>query len=181
MIDRVLIIIMAVCAALIVGFRLFRAVRRLAGRSGRPGRRSGGSAAEEYDQLQNAVKRADEQPLTTGEIRKVWGFPVVLNIEMQNRYIPGRDAYENARMEGNVRSIIFRDAAQLQKLLEEKAGTGQMVAANKEKVTFSQTLGQYVDPVANTKISTNVGVIHYAPEGAYIVPARPMTGDRRNG
>lgn len=113
--------------------------------------------------------------------KTVQGFSAKLNLELQNRFMPGRTAYETARNNGNLRSIIFRDADGLQKLLDEKAGTGEFVAGNKEKVNFGQPLGQYVDPVAKTKVMTTVGVIHYTAEGAYIVPARPLIGGNFNG
>ncbi len=143
-------------------------------------RRPRGAASSDYIELQTAARAADTPSVST-DIRKVQGFPVILNMEMQNRFIPGRDAYEFARNSGNVRSVIFRDAAGLQKLLDEKAGTGDLITTSKEKVNFNQPLGQYVDPEAKTKVSTTVGVIHYTQEGAYIVPARPLAGEEYNG
>lgn len=133
-----------------------------------------------YIELQTAVRNA-ESVSESSEYRKVQGFPVKLIVDIQNRYVPGRDAYENAKGEGNMRSVVFGDAEALQKLLDEKAGTGEFVTTNKEKVNFKQSLGQYVDPVAQTKVMTTIGIIHYTPEGAYIVPARPVTEDNING
>ncbi len=104
------------------------------------------------------------------------GFLLKLDIEKQNRFIPGRNAYEMARTYGNLRSIVFRDANSLQKLLEEKAGTGEFIGSNKEKVDFGQTIGQFVDLDGRTKRETRIGIIHYGPDGAYIVPARPNEG-----
>lgn len=112
-----------------------------------------------------------------GNYRTVNGFLVKLCKEQQEKFVPGRGGYEKARDEGNLRSIIFRDAVGLQKLLEEKAGTGDFVAANKEKVDFGTPIGQYVDPETSSKLETTIGVIHYTADGAYIVPARP--GNRR--
>lgn len=89
--------------------------------------------------------------------------------------MPGRNGYEVARNNGNLRSVIFRDANGLQKLLDEKAGTGEFVASNKEKINFGTVIGQYMDPETKGKMETTVGVIHYTAEGAYIVPARPNT------
>ena len=108
-----------------------------------------------------------------GNYRVVNGFLVKLNMEQQERFMPGRSAYEKARDEGNMRSVIFRDASGLQKLLDEKAGTGDLVATNKEKVDFGTPIGQYMDPESHSKLETSVGVIHYTADGAYIVPARP--------
>ena len=112
-----------------------------------------------------------------GNFRVVNGFLVKLNKEQQEKFVPGRGGYEAARDKGNLRSIIFRDAVGLQKLLDEKAGTGDFVATNKEKVDFGTPIGQYVDPETSSKVETTIGVIHYTSDGAYIVPARP--GSRR--
>lgn len=138
------------------------------------------SSKSNYVELQTAAKAAepDSAPST---YRKVQGFPVILNMDMQNYFIPGRDIYENARAGGNMRSVVFGDADSLQKLLDEKAGTGEFVAANKERVKFGKTLGQYVDPVARTKTATTIGIIHYMPQGAYIIPARPSAEEDFNG
>ena len=111
----------------------------------------------------------------TGEYRSVNGFMVKLNQEKQGNFMPGRNGYEVARNNGNLRSVIFRDANGLQKLLDEKAGTGEFVASNKEKINFGTVIGQYMDPETKGKMETTVGVIHYTAEGAYIVPARPNT------
>lgn len=135
------------------------------------------SSIAEYKELQ----AASSSTYTAQVYKTVQGFSVRLNIELQNRFIPGRSAYETARSNGNLRSIIFRDAAGLQKLLDEKAGTGEFIAANKERVDFGQSLGQYVDPVAKTKAMTTVGIIHYTAEGVYIVPARPLAREDFNG
>ena len=113
-----------------------------------------------------------------GNYRVVNGFLVKLNKELQERFVPGRTSYEKARDVGNVRSIIFRDATGLQKLLDEKAGTGDFVATNKEKVDFGTPIGQYVDPESSSKRETTIGIIHYTADGAYIVPARPATARR---
>ena len=111
----------------------------------------------------------------SGDYRTVRGFLVKLDTEAQGKFIPGRNGYETARNSGNIRSVVFRDAAGLQKLLDEKAGTGDFVATNKEKVNFGQVIGQYMDPETKSKMETTVGVIHYTAEGAYIAPARPST------
>lgn len=105
--------------------------------------------------------------------RSVQGYPVLIVPDKQIFFIPGRRAYEAARSKGNFRSIIYRDSAGLQKLLDDYAGTGEFVSQGKEIVDFEQVIGQYVDPVKRTRMETTIGVIHYNDEGAYIVPARP--------
>lgn len=128
-----------------------------------------------YVQLNTAARQATSTAGST-EYRTVKGFLVKLDLEKQNRFIPGRNAYEMARTYGNLRSIIFRDANGLQKLLDEKAGTGEFIGINKEIIDFGQTIGQYVDLDGTSKRETRVGVVHYGPDGAYIVPARPREG-----
>ncbi len=128
-----------------------------------------------YEQI-NAANRQSLASGSSSNYRTVRGFQVRLNTEKQNKHMPGRNAYEMARTNGNLRSIIFRDANALQKMLEEKAGTGDFIGTNKEKVDFGQVIGQYVDSDGRTKRETKIGVIHYSEEGAYIVPARPNMG-----
>lgn len=107
------------------------------------------------------------------DYRLVNGFLVKIDLEAQDKCVPGRGSYEKARDLGNLRSVIFRDEEGLQRLLDDKAGTGDFVAINKEKVDFGVPIGQYVDPEDNSKRETSIGVIHYTEYGAYIVPARP--------
>ena len=61
----------------------------------------------------------------------------------------------------------------IQKLLDEKAGTGTMIGDNKERVDFGQVIGQYVNPTTGEATDTTMGIIHYGNKGAHIVPARP--------
>lgn len=130
-----------------------------------------------YIQANTAARQATATSASDSSgYRTVKGFLVMLNIEKQNRHVPGRNAYEMARTNGNLRSVIFRDANSLQKLLEEKAGTGVFIGTNKEKIDFGQTIGQYVDVDGRSKRETKVGIIHYGPDGAYIVPCRPNEG-----
>lgn len=126
-----------------------------------------------YVQLNAAAKQAEANNGYSSNYKTVKGFLVKLDEERQNRYMPGRNAYEVARTNGNLRSIIFRDANAIQKLLDEMAGTGEFIGPNKEIVKFDQAIGQYVDVDGYTKRETKIGIIHYTAEGAYIVPARP--------
>lgn len=129
-----------------------------------------------YVQLNAAANQASNENRTTDGYKTWNGFLIKLDVERQNRHMPGRNAYEIARSNGNVRSVIFRDTNSLQKLLEQKAGSGEFIGTNKEKVDFGQTIGQYVAVDNRTKLETRIGIIHYTSEGAYIVPARPYNG-----
>lgn len=139
-------------------------------------RPSSGSASNYVQMNVAAMQSSGMGNEYIGDYRTVKGFLVKLDVEKQNRHMPGRNAYEIARTNGNLRSVIFRDANALQKLLDEKAGTGEFIGNNKEKIDFGQTIGQYVDVDGRSKRETRIGIIHYGPDGAYIVPARPSEG-----
>lgn len=163
-----LAVIISVAAIVIAVWRLAKILG-----AGRKQKKTAGRPST-YVQMNSAVIHSG----TSGDsgYRTFKGFLLKLDVEKQNRHVPGRNAYEMARTNGNIRSIIFRDANALQKLLEEKAGTGTFIGTNKEKVDFGQTIGQYVDVDGRTKRETRIGVIHYGPDGAYIVPSRPNVG-----
>ena len=164
-----IICIISVAVLIIASWRLI-GMGKQARREKRPTKQQPSS----YVQLNTAMRQANET--VAASYRTVKGFLVKLDVERQNRHMPGRNAYEMARTNGNLRSIIFGDADSLQKLLTEKAGTGEFIGTNKEKVDFGRTIGQYVDVDGRSKRETKIGVIHYTSEGAYIVPARPNEG-----
>ncbi|SFR97778.1 polymorphic toxin type 50 domain-containing protein [Anaeromicropila populeti] len=96
-----------------------------------------------------------------------------VNVGQQEKHIPGTNNYKNEIAKGKVKSIIKGDANDVQRLLDEKAGTGTMIGNNKERVNFGEVIGQYVDPNTGIATDTTVGIIHYGKNGAHIVPARP--------
>ena len=98
---------------------------------------------------------------------------VKVNRGQQNKHIPGTNEYKNSVKSGNKRSIMNGDIKDIQKLLDEKAGTGTMIGDNKERVDFGQVIGQYVNPTTGEVTDTTMGIIHYGNKGAHIVPARP--------
>ncbi|MBE5865628.1 MAG: hypothetical protein E7292_05350 [Lachnospiraceae bacterium] len=136
-------------------------------------KKSANNQQSSYVQLNVAAKQAEASSVSEEGYRIVKGFLVKLDTERQNRHMPGRNAYEMARTNGNLRSIIYRDATAIQKLLDDCAGTGEFIGADKEIVNFGQVIGQYVDVDGQSKRETKMGVIHYSAEGAYIVPCRP--------
>lgn len=76
------------------------------------------------------------------------------------------------RCSNGVNRIIFKENPQ--QLLDDFAGTGQKVGANKERVDFGKVIGQYYDAKTNTYINTTRGMIHYDNKGgAHIVPSAP--------
>ena len=101
------------------------------------------------------------------------GFEAKVNVGQQEKHIPGTNNYKNEIANGKVKSTINGDANDVQRLLDEKAGTGTMIGNNKERVNFGEVIGQYVDPNTGIATDTTVGIIHYGKNGAHIVPARP--------
>lgn len=43
----------------------------------------------------------------------------------------------------------------------DRAGTGDFLGVNKERVNFGQVIGQYVDPNTRIGVETTIGIIHY--------------------
>lgn len=96
-----------------------------------------------------------------------------MNAGQQNKHIPNTNEYKTSIANGNKRSTMNGSLDDIQKLLNEKAGTGEMIGGNKERVDFGQAIGQYVDPTTGQGTDTTMGIIHYGNKGAHIVPARP--------
>lgn len=94
------------------------------------------------------------------------GFEAKVHPGKQGKHIQGHSNYKKGK------SIFNGDA---QKLLDEKAGTGQWLGANKERVDFGQVIGKYVDPITGEYYETTKGIIHYSKNGAHIVPSNPIS------
>lgn len=163
-----IICIVVVALAIVVVLRVSKMIAQA-----RRDKMSVNNQQSSYVQLNAAAKQAEATTASSSDYKTVKGFLAKLDEERQNRYMPGRNSYEMARTNGNLRSIIYRDANAIQKLLDEMAGTGEFIGPNKEIVKFNQAIGQYVDVDGYSKRETKVGIIHYTAEGAYIVPARP--------
>ncbi|MCR4803640.1 MAG: hypothetical protein K5895_11675, partial [Lachnospiraceae bacterium] len=152
------------------------------------------SVVSEIEKLDDAMKRleklkkweepgVDELKITkTGEMvngasksgsKTINGYDTKVNVGQQNKHIPGTNEYKNALNNGQTKSIMYGDANDIQNLLNDKAGTGDFLGANKERVNFGQVIGQYVDPNTGVGVETTIGIIHYGKKGAHIVPARP--------
>jgi len=90
----------------------------------------------------------------------------------QGKHVPGHNNFQPGKSE-----LTHPDP---QRLLNERAGTGQQLGnkpvgqpGSKERVDFDTTIGNYVDPATGQATPTTVGIVHYASDGAHIVPARP--------
>jgi len=105
--------------------------------------------------------------------RIVNGFEAKVNIGQQEKHIPGTNNYKNEIKNGKPKSPMNGNVDEIQVLLNKKAGTGEMIGTNKERVEFGEVIGQYVDITTGTATNTEIGIIHYGKKGAHIVPARP--------
>ena len=105
--------------------------------------------------------------------KTVNGFETKVNVGQQKKHIPGTNEYINEINNGRTKSIMDGGIDDIQNLLDNYAGTGQFVGANKERVDFGQVIGQYVNPNTGVGTDTTIGIIHYGNNGAHIVPARP--------
>ncbi len=105
--------------------------------------------------------------------KNVNGYNTNVNVGQQNKHIPGTNEYKNVLSNGQTKSKMYGDIGDIQKLLDNYAGTGEWIGTNKERVDFGKIIGQYVDPNTGIGTDTSVGIIHYGKNGAHIVPARP--------
>ncbi len=131
------------------------------------------------DRLEQELEKLDvrnffeDESETESGSKTVNGYDTKVNVGQQNKHIPGTNEYKNALNNGQTKSIMYGDANDIQNLLNDKAGTGDFIGANKERVNFGQVIGQYVDPDTGVGVETTIGIIHYGKKGAHIVPARP--------
>ncbi|WP_250228388.1 polymorphic toxin type 50 domain-containing protein [Anaeropeptidivorans aminofermentans] len=96
---------------------------------------------------------------------------IKVNKGQQDKHIPGTNNYNQEVAKGKPRSILSENP---QQLLDDYAGTGQLVGATKERIDFGKMIGQYYDEATGTYTDTTKGIIHYDSKGqAHIVPARP--------
>lgn len=88
-----------------------------------------------------------------------------------NEYLTSRKAKG-----GNPQSVLTISEKQVQKIIENKAGTGIIKvdkngnARPQEQITCDEVIGKYY--YQGTYIKTNKAVIHYSKRGAHIVPIR---------
>ena len=127
---------------------------------------------------ESAAEDAGKAGKTAGKVgesggKTVNGYDAKVNVGQQNKHIPGTNEYKNALNNGQTKSTMYGDANDIQNLLNDKAGTGDFLGTNKERVNFGQVIGQYVDPNTGIGVETTMGIIHYGKKGAHIVPARP--------
>ncbi|MGJ0909523.1 polymorphic toxin type 50 domain-containing protein [Clostridium botulinum] len=97
----------------------------------------------------------------------VKGFDTTLNAGKQGKHIVGHNNYIKGK------SIVKGTMDEIQKLVNDFAGKGEWIGANKERIDFGKIIGQYVESSTGKLYDTTKAIIHYSKKGVHIVPARP--------
>lgn len=105
--------------------------------------------------------------------RKVHGFTTRIHADKQGKHIPGHKNYIPGR------SVLHLSIAEVQKLVEEYAGTGIWKGESKELIEFSRTIGTWVKDDGSQRAPTTRGFIHYSKTGCHVVPSRPRRKDEQ--
>lgn len=119
-----------------------------------------------------------EQRWSNLHIEKIRKGEVKIIADKQGKHIVGHKNYQQDVKKGENPSIFIHPDPQ--KLLTKYGGTGikdikslETVVGNagyKEIVDFNQLIGYSVERSTNKQMATNLGKIHYAKDGAHIVP-----------
>lgn len=107
------------------------------------------------------------------EFRQVRGFTTEVHFGNHEKHYPSSREFSAAR------SPLAIGILEVQRLIEEKAGTGRWEGDHKEVVDFGVVIGSFRDQHSGRLTPTTRGTIHYSKKGAHIVPARPRTRARR--
>ena len=129
-------------------------------------------ASRQMEEVKKYAEKVNEVEKEAGQVEggssTVNGFDTTINSGKQGKHIIGNNNF----IEG--RSIFNGTVDDAQRLVDNFAGTGEWIGANKERVNFGEIIGQYVNPVTNEAVDTTVGIIHYSQTGTHIVPAQPV-------
>lgn len=101
------------------------------------------------------------------EFRLVKGFTTEVHFGKQEKHLPGRPGHDPTK------SSLTITIREIQRLLEEMAGTGRWEGDHKEVVDFGIEIGIYRGRRVGAVKRTTRGTIHYSKTGAHIVPATP--------
>lgn len=102
------------------------------------------------------------------EFRQVRGFTTEVHFGKQEKHLPGRPGHDATK------SSPSFGIEKIQRLVEEKAETGQWQAkSHREVVDFGKVIGHYRPAGGGDPIETTRGTIHYSKSGAHLVPASP--------
>ncbi|CVI70158.1 hypothetical protein NDGK_01775 [Clostridiales bacterium CHKCI001] len=113
------------------------------------------------DSSGNVVKFETEKVSQKNAYKTINEYKAKVNVDQQNKHIPGTNKYKTVLNNGQTKSIIYGDSSDVQKLLNNSAGTGAFIANNKERADCEKIIGQYIDPDTGIKVETTVGIIYY--------------------
>jgi soluble cytochrome b562 len=123
-------------------------------------------------EVKNNEKDREQKSLVEGTVegtkKVINGFDTTVHAGKQGKHIEGHNNYIDGK------SIMNGNMDDIQKLVDEFAGTGQWKTDNKEMVDFGKTIGDYVDINTGEALKTTRGIIHYSKKGVHIVPAKPI-------
>ena len=118
-------------------------VADIAERAGKAAENAAEDAAKTGKELEGAAKGAESAAEDAGKVvesggKTVNGYDAKVNVGQQNKHIPGTNEYKNALNNGQTKSTMYGDANDIQNLLNDKAGTGDFLGTNKERVNFGR-------------------------------------------
>lgn len=104
-------------------------------------------------------------------------------MNQQNKHIVGTNENKTANASSSTPRSILDQNLDVQKLVNQYAGTGRNSNPNKsskfgeagykEIAVADRVIGKYYDINSGTFIPTNKFTIHYSKKGVHIVPSRP--------
>ena len=101
------------------------------------------------------------------EFGTVRGFTVALHFGKQAKHLSGQPNHDASK------STVTVSIVELQRLVEQRAGTGTWHPPNREVIDFGIVIGVFRGPETGSGQSTTRGTIHYSKTGAHVVPAQP--------
>lgn len=136
------------------------------GHSGVPGQIGGSAPSGPVKDLEDAI--------TSGRVS------TKLNSKKQRKHTKGSTSYQKAIAQGKKVSVVTVSDSEVQALITKYSGKGHIYSLNGQfKETFEHTSPIGVHTSMNGKESeTRRGTIHYAKDGAHIVPASPKGGSK---
>ena len=104
-----------------------------------------------------------------------------LDKKAQVKHKKGSEAYNAEIAKGNLPSYTELSHMEVQKIINEKCGTGEAIIIKdhnrvqyKEIITLDYDFGFFGDTRTGTYVPTNRATIHYAKDGAHLVPSRKI-------
>lgn len=98
---------------------------------------------------------------------EVRGFTTEVHFGRQAKHLRGCEEFDPSRSE------VTQNIQEIQNLIMEKAGTGQWITANKERIDFGRPIGISKE-LGSEHVTTTVGIVHYSKKGCHLVPGSPV-------